>query len=230
MKTIGVLGGLGPQATMDFETRIHRVSQQIIPQRWGGGYPPMVVYYHRYPPTAVNDNGSLQLPLRAHPLLQDAAARLGQWVDFLVITSNTPHLVQDQIEQAAGCQVVSMIEATLAEVQRQGWQKIGIVGLGEPTVYLNALNSRQITYEMIEGDIQAKLNDEITKVMEGRDDAASTAVALEAIAALRDKGVNGIVLGCTEIPLLLKEHATAPDLINPAQLLAETAVKYAITE
>ncbi len=62
MKTIGVLGGLGPQAT-----------------------------------------GTPQLPFQAHPLLLDAATRLGNWVDFLVITSNTPHLVQEQIEQAAGC-------------------------------------------------------------------------------------------------------------------------------
>ena len=49
MKTIGVLGGLGPQATMDFEERIHTVSQQLIPQHGNSGYPPMVVYYYRHP-------------------------------------------------------------------------------------------------------------------------------------------------------------------------------------
>ena len=47
MKTIGVLGGLGPQATMDFEARVHAVSRRLIPGRGNGGYPPMVVYYHR---------------------------------------------------------------------------------------------------------------------------------------------------------------------------------------
>jgi aspartate racemase len=47
MKTIGVLGGLGPQATMDFEQRIHRVAQQLIPPLGNSGYPPMVVYYCR---------------------------------------------------------------------------------------------------------------------------------------------------------------------------------------
>ena len=50
MKTIGVLGGLGPQATMDFERRLHRVAQRLIAPRMNSGYPPMVVYYHRHAP------------------------------------------------------------------------------------------------------------------------------------------------------------------------------------
>ncbi len=45
MKTIGVLGGLGPQATMDFEARVHRAAQKLIPQLKNAGYPPMLVYY-----------------------------------------------------------------------------------------------------------------------------------------------------------------------------------------
>jgi hypothetical protein len=44
MKTIGVLGGLGPQATVDFEVRVHREAQRWIPPRMNGGYPPMIVH------------------------------------------------------------------------------------------------------------------------------------------------------------------------------------------
>jgi aspartate racemase len=228
MKTIGVLGGLGPQATMDFEAKVHLVSHEIIPQRWGSGYPPMVVYYHRNPPMVIKDDGTPKLPFQADPLLLDAAKRLGEWVDFLVIPSNTPHLFQDQIEQAAGCKVVSIIKVTVEEVQRHRWSKVGILGLGKPTFYIKALESLQIAYETIEGDLQDKLNESIFKVMEGRDDAQSTAIAKKAIEALRSKGVDGIILGCTEIPLLLHDYANNPDLINPAQLLAETAVRHAI--
>ena len=57
MKRIGVLGGISAQATMDFEARVHRVSQRLIPQRWNQGYPPMVVWYHRRPPIRVDDDG-----------------------------------------------------------------------------------------------------------------------------------------------------------------------------
>src|SRR5258706_13818349 len=57
MKTIGVLGGISPQATMDFEARVHRVSQRLIPQDRNYGYPPMVVWYHRRLPMKVGDDG-----------------------------------------------------------------------------------------------------------------------------------------------------------------------------
>jgi aspartate racemase len=73
----------------------------------------------------------------------------------------------------------------------------------------------------------AKLDAAIIKVMEGRDDAESAEIAREAIATLHAKNVDGILLGCTEIPLLLHEHADDPDLVNPAQILAEAAVRYA---
>src|SRR5690349_17364380 len=98
MKTIGVIGGIGPQATMDFEARVHAVSQRLIPQYWNTGYPPMVVYYHRYPPFIVDERGVPIPPRRPEPHLADAMGKLGMMADFLVITSNAPHLFQGLIE------------------------------------------------------------------------------------------------------------------------------------
>ncbi|MEM7342617.1 MAG: amino acid racemase [Chloroflexota bacterium] len=227
---MGVLGGLGPQATMDFEQRVHRVSQQMIPQRWGGGYPPMVVYYHRHPPTEMEEGGRPKVPLQPHPLLIDAARRLGDWVDFLVITSNTPHLVQPEIEAASGRKVVSIIEATLADVNRRQLKNVGVLGLGDPTFYTDPLEARGIPYETISGELQTNLNECITQVMEGRNTAASTEIAREAVDTLRHRGVDGVILGCTEIPILLMDDLDQPDLINPAQLLAEAAVAYALED
>ena len=50
MRTIGVLGGIGPQATMDFEARIHEEAQKLIEPETNCGYPPMVTVYMRHPP------------------------------------------------------------------------------------------------------------------------------------------------------------------------------------
>ena len=119
MKTIGVIGGLGPQATMDFEQRVHQVSQRLIPQHGNSGYPPMVVYYHRFPPVLVNDDLTPVMPFQPDPRLFDAVTKLGSWADFIVITSNTPHLFQQQIEEATGLKVLSMIDLTLREVQNR---------------------------------------------------------------------------------------------------------------
>jgi aspartate racemase len=189
----------------------------------------MVVYYCRHAPVLLTDEGTPHLPLRPDPRLFEAAKRLGGLADFLVIPSNATHLFQAEIEQAAGCQVLSMIEATLAEVRRRQWQRVGVLGFGDPVVYTRPLGQMGIVCETMEAGSRAALDGAIFRLMEGRDDAESVAVAREAVATLRARGVEGVILGCTEIPLLLRETADAADLINPAQLLAEAAVRAALT-
>jgi aspartate racemase len=228
MKTIGVLGGLGPQATMDFEARVHRVAQRLITPRANTGYPPMVVYYYRHPPALLTDEGKPQLPFRADPRLLEAAKRLGGQADFLVITANAPHLLQAEIEQAAGRKVLSMIDATLEEVRRRKWKRVGVLGLIDPVFYTRPLGQLGIACETMDPESRAALDKAIFRVMEGRDDAESAAAAQGAVTTLRARGVDGVILGCTEIPLLLRESADAADLINPAQLLAEAAVRAAL--
>jgi aspartate racemase len=228
MKTIGVLGGLGPQATMDFEARAHRAAQRLIPPDKNHGYPPMVVYYYRHGPALLTAEGKPMIPYRPDPRLLEAARRLGSLADFLVITSNSVHLLHAEIEQAAGRKVLNMIEATLAEVRRRGWRRVGVLTLSRPVVYAQPLARDRIACETLDAEVQAALDAAIFRVMEGRDDAGSAAAARRAVAALRASGVDGVILGCTELPLLLREDAEAEDLINPGQLLAEAAVKRAL--
>ena len=67
MKTIGVIGGFGPQATMEFQARIHAIAQRRIPPDGIRGYPPMIVYYHRNLPVACKPDGSPETPYRVSP-------------------------------------------------------------------------------------------------------------------------------------------------------------------
>lgn len=228
MKTIGVLGGLGPQATMDFEARVHRVAQALIPPQANSGYPPMVVVYFRQAPIATDADHLPVFPMQPNPQILDTVARLGAWADFIVITANGPHMVADALAQAAGRPILSMIDLTLAEVQRRGWQQVGVVGLGEPRVYTEPLQQAGLAYETPDPALQQPLDQAILALMEGRDTPEMTAAAQAVIDAFRAHAVDGIILGCTEIPLLLKAAAAAPDLINPAQLLAEAAVREAL--
>jgi aspartate racemase len=229
VKTVGVLGGLGPQATMDFESRVHRTAQRVIPPSGNGGYPPLVVYYYRFVPFVAAASGAPEFPLRPDARLLDAAAKLGGLADFLVITSNFLHLFRAEIEQAAGREVLSMIDVTLDEVRRQQWRRVGVPGFGDPIVYTEPLAAMGLATETVEGDLRARLDDAIHEVMEGRDDEGAMQTACEAVDELRKRRVDGIILGCTEIPLLLGDQADAPDLVNPLQLLAEAAVNNAIT-
>jgi aspartate racemase len=228
VKTIGVLGGVGPQATMDFEARLHLVSQQRMPQRHNTGYPPLVVYYLRHPPVVMTADGVPEVPFRADPRLLDAARRLGPLSDFLVIPSNSAHNFQTDIERASGREVLSIIDVTIAEVRRRGWRKVGVLGYGDPVVYTRPLGAMGITCETVDAAARARLDASIMGLIEGRTDAALYVPAHEALATLRARGVDGIIPGCTEIPLLLGGSANDADLVNPAQLLAEAAVGRAL--
>jgi aspartate racemase len=229
MKTIGILGGISPQATMDFETRVHRVSQRLIPQDRNYGYPPMVVWYHRRLPIKVDDAGRPVTPREVDPQLVEAARWLGKGVDFLAIPCNAAHVGVAAITAAAGCPVLSMIDLVIEDVARRGWRSAGVLGFGgAPAIYLDPLRARGIRCEVIDATVQASLDAAILTLMEGREGAAETKAARAAVDTVRARGVDGVVLGCTEIPLLLGDDAQSPDLVNPVALLAEASVRLAV--
>ena len=229
MKRIGVLGGISSQATMDFEARVHRWAQRLAPQQWNDGYPPLVVWYHRGLPVRLGADGRPIVPMEIDPRLLDAAAWLGRAADFLVIPCNTAHIGLRAITEAAGCSVLSMIEVTLEEVMRRSYTRVGVLGFGAASpLYLDRLRGRGVHCETIDPKAQERLDVGIRAVTEGRDGATDTAATAAVVDGLRARGVEGVILGCTEIPLLLRDAAEARDLINPAALLAEAAVRLAL--
>ena len=229
MKTIGVLGGFSARATMDFEVRVHRVARRVIPPKGNGGYPPMVVHYCRHPPVLVDEDGRALPPLRPDPRLLEAARRVGAVADFLVVISNGAHVLSAEVERAAGRRVVSMVDATVAEVRGRGWKRVGVLGLGEPFVYTRPLTELGIGFEIVAGEVRDALDAAIFRVMEDSDGPAEAAAAWHAVDLLRARGVDGVIPGCTEISLLLGDTADGQDMVNPVQLLAEAAVREAAT-
>jgi len=229
MKRIGVLGGMSAQATMDFEARVHRCAQHLVSQDWNRGYPPMVVWYHRELPVRRDDDGCPLEPQQIDPRLLEAASRLGVLADFLVVPCNAAHVGLDELRNAAGCPVLSMIDAVVDEVVRRRCRRVGVLGAqGVPPPYVEALTRLDIEVERIGARLQAQVDAGIQAVMEGREAKENTEAARAAVDDLRARAVDAVVLGCTEIPLLLGDERDASDLINPAALLAEAAVRFSI--
>ena len=229
MKRMGVLGGISPQATMDFEARVHRAAQRLVDQDWNRGYPPMVVWYHRELPLCMGPDGQLLEPRRITPALVEAAAQLAPLVDFFVMPCNAAHAGLAELRAATGRPVLSMIDVAIDEVARRGCRRVGVLGArSAPPPYLEGLRQRGIASEQIDAAIQVRLDAGIQAVMEGREGKDEREAARDAVRTLQARTVDAVVLGCTEIPLLLGDENDAPDLISPAALLAEAAVRYAI--
>lgn len=232
MKTIGILGGLGPQATMDLERRIHKVSQQLIKQFVNRGYPPMIVHYFRDAPMMLDEKGEVPAVLEPHPGLLAAAAHLGQAVDFLIIASNTPHFFVQQIQEAAGKPVLSIVDVVIEEVKRRQPKKVGILAIGETLqhrLYQNPLDELGIAWETIPDEMSGRLDDSIYALMEGKTEGGLGNAVSDAVLHLREtKHTDVIIFGCTELPLLYGSTVDYEGDINPAALLAEAAVRHAI--
>ena len=229
MKRIGVLGGMSAQATMDFEARVHRAAQRLIPQDSNRGYPPMVVWYHRELPLRRGDDGRPVEPRQIDPRLLEAASHLGPLADFLVMPCNAAHGGIDELRRAAGCPVLSMIDLVVDEAARRRCRRVGVLGaFAAPPPYVDGLTRLGIAVERIDARLQHPVDAGIHAVMEGRETKEHTEAARAAVDELRARPADAIILGCTEIPLLLGDEAEAPDLIHPAALLAEAAVRVSI--
>jgi len=229
MKRMGVLGGISAQATIDFEARVHRCAQRLIAQDWNRGYPPMVVWYHRELPVRRGADGHPLEPRQIDPPLVEAAGRVGPLVDFLVIPCNSAHVGLAELREVARCPVLSMIDVVLDDVVRRGCRRVGVLGArGAPPPYVDGLRGRSIACEQIDAALQQRLDSGIQALMEGREGKDERAAARDAVGVLRARQVDAVVLGCTEIPLLLGDESEVSDLINPAALLADAAVRFAI--
>ena len=233
MKTIGVLGGIGPQATMQLEQHVHRAAQRLVPQRKNSGYPPMVVYYVRDVPFVMDERHVPRVPYEPTPALLEGARALGSVADFLLIGSNATHLLQPHVERVSGRPVLSVIDVVLREVQQRGWRKVGVLGMGSPVVYTRRLDELHIAHETIEPPLRDTLDEGIFYSMEGKTEPRWTSAALDAVEQLRRRGADGVILGCTEIPVVLGDDHTkrlldAGSVIDPLALLADAAVRHAM--
>ena len=161
--------------------------------------------------------------------IRDALGRLGALADFLVVPCNAAHVGLDELRKAAGCPVLSMIDAVVEEVVRRRCRRVGLLGAqGVPPPYVEALTRLAVDVERVDAGRQATVDAGIQAVMEGREAKEHTEAARAAVNDVRARAVDAVVLGCTEIPLLLGDEREAPDLIDPAALLAEAAVRHSI--
>ncbi|MGH7725844.1 MAG: aspartate/glutamate racemase family protein, partial [Candidatus Eiseniibacteriota bacterium] len=132
-----------------------------------------------------------------------------------------------EVERLAGRPVLSLVGCAVDEVQNRKWRRVGVIGMGYPKVYVDRLEKAGIAYETIEPATQSKLNRVFLTFMEGRLDPEGHRLAADAVAELQGRGVDGVILGCTELPLILPELEGKPGLLNPAQVLAERAIRRA---
>jgi aspartate racemase len=230
MKTIGLVGGTGWISTVEY----YRIINEETNRRLGG------LEFARCALYSVNfgdiwrfeekreTEGIFSLMLTAAKKLESIGA------DCILLCANTMHMHADRVEKEISVPLIHIAKATGAQILKKSMKTVGLLGT-RPTMeldfYTKKLAEQGITVIVPEKDervfIQRIINSELLR---GIFLPESKQRFLDIIQKLRSQGAEGVVLGCTEIPLLIKQEDIDVPLFNTTVIHSQAAVDFALGE
>ena len=154
--------------------------------------------------------------------------------DFLICPDNTIHQAFDLVEHRSPRPWLHIAREVAAEAKKQGFKRLGVLGtryLMEGPVYREALKAAGIEHRVPSAVERERINQIIfDELVNGQFLPRSLAYYVEVIRALKDEGCDAVVLGCTEIPLLVTAEASPLPTLDSTRLLARAAVRKAVED
>lgn len=229
MKTIGLIGGTGWISTIDY----YRIINHEVNARRGGQNTAKIVLYSV-------DFGEIDA-LHAKgdfdgvgALLTDASKKLVSiGADCILLCANTMHMHAERVQAAVPVPLIHIVEATARQIRMRSMKKIGLLGTRmtmEREFYRNKLIEAGLEVAVPEKEerefIQRTINDELVKNVFL---PKSKQGFLEIINGLKAQGAEGAILGCTEIPLLIKQEDTDLPVFDTTRIHSLAAVDFALS-
>jgi len=226
-KIIGILGGMGPEATIDL---FYKIIKSTPAEKDQEHLRIIIDNNPKIPDRTTAILGKGEDPL---PALQETARNLEKaGADFIIIPCNTAHYYISQIQESVNIPILNMIEETAKETQKKvpSIKKIGLLAsMGTYKTEIYHQHFKKFNIEVISPEEKDK--EEVMKVIyavKAGDLSEKVKKNIIQIAQkLIDKGAEAIIAGCTEIPLILKEGDVPVPLIDPTKVLAEIAIQKA---
>lgn len=220
---LGILGGLGPMATVYFYEMITEHTKAECDQ----DHIDIIISSRATTPdrTAFVLSQSDENPL---PIMQEEAEKLiSCGADVISIPCNTAHYFYDALAPILSVPMVNIIFETVSFVKRTGTKKIGILateGTVKSGAYEKVCAEMGIGYEAPDEKYQKILSDIIYgEIKQGKD--ADMAKFFEICRHMRDKGCERLVLGCTELSLIAKKNSLEDEFVDSLSVLALKTIK-----
>ena len=212
MKTAGIVGGIAPESTIEY----YRLLVSAYLDRDGNG---------NYPPIIINSiNMKKMLDLIGENRLIDVTSYLASEVgklaaagaDFAVMASNTPHIVFEDVQKASPIPMISIVAATCDKARALGIQKVGLFGTKftmKGDFYDTEFSRYDIEVVIPENDAANYIHDKyMGELVKGIFLEETRNALLNIVAQMKQShGIQGLILGGTELPLILKESSD-PDV------------------
>lgn len=210
MKTIGIIGGLGPETTSEFYLDVifssYKKTKKARPSIIIASVP---LPYKIEEDLIINNKGSE----RYIPFLVNEAKRLEKaGSDFIVMPCNSLHVFIQEIRNAVKIPVLSIIEETVKFLKRNEFKKVGIVSTSatiQNKLYENAFEKAGVIYKTPDEFQQAKMGKFILNLVTGQQKNRDREELIRIINDFENKDIDCVLLACTDLQLLIPKH---PDL------------------
>lgn len=227
-KKIGIIGGLSPESTVSYYLTITR---KYVEQFGNYGYPDIIIYsvnlenYHIWRSENRWDKITADLILVTDKLKMAGA-------DFCIIATNTMHKVFDEVQSNSDLPFIHILKPTINEIKKKSLKKVGLIGTKftmSENFYKDKLLQNGIDCIVPSLQQQEIIHQIIEKeLVQGIIRVDSKIKYLEVITDLIASGAEGVILGCTEIPLLISQLDCKVPIFDTAILHSVEALNYAI--
>ena len=228
LKTIGLIGGMSWESTVTY----YKIINETVKEKLGGLHSAKCILYsvdfQEIEECQANGNWE-----KSGEILGEAAYNLEKaGADFIVICTNTMHKVVNQIKEKISIPILHIAEMTAEKILEKGLKNIALLGIKytmEQDFYKSKLIEKGINVIIPDMNDIETINEVIyDELCLGTINFNSKKKFLEIVDKLRSKGAEGIILGCTEIGLLIKNEDTDVPLFDTAIIHAEQAAMYSI--
>ena len=225
MKTLGIIGGIGPESTIEYYRRLHALYRQRVPD---GSAPSIIINSidnKKLLDLAGTDLGELATYLTAE-VEKLARAR----ATFGLLAANTPHLVFDSVAQHSTIPLLSIVSATCEAAKTRGLKRLGLLGTRftmESSFYRDALSNKQIELLVPNEEEQAWVHGKyMQELLKGIILPETRERLMAIIKALKDRSqIDGVILGGTELSLILRDETVfGVPVLDTTQIHVEAAV------
>lgn len=230
MKTIGLLGGMSWESTVTYYTRIN----EIVNQKLGGLHSAKIklasVDFEEIEKCQVANEWE-----KSGEILGKEALQLEQaGADFLVICTNTMHKVAPQIADYLSLPILHIADATIAELQEKDIKKVALLGT-KYTMTQDFYKQKIIESEIevwipTEEDIETVNQIIFDELCHGKILSESKAKFIAVIEQVVKAGAEGVILGCTEIGLLIQQMDVTIPVFDTTEIHSQKAVEQALAE
>lgn len=229
MKTIGLIGGLSWESSKEY----YRIINETVNERLGGLHSAKCILYS----LDFAESREIQQTKgwdEMTKILIDTAQRLeAAGADIVLICTNTMHKFMPEIQREIHVPILHIADATAEKVLEKGLKKVGLLGTKmtmEEDFYKGRIGEKfginVLVPDKDERDfIETVIIDELCV---GKMNASSKKGFKQIIEKLVENGVEGIILGCTEIPLLIKQEDVNVPIFDTAEIHAKAAVEFAL--